>query len=378
MAADDNETDQEPRASRPSDPGAEAANRADDRSTFIGLGTADSLLSVPPAKERDGAASAGSNQDAPSSVPSESGAAPSIESKAESSPVEVEAPASERPKSRPPVPEPALAALKLASKNEPQAVAEAEPTSDRAGASKAVPKELETEESASTDGPATQPRRQAASAAQASREPEGARPGSGGALLTVLALAGVALVGGWWMLNRDSDPGEKSDSPTMQQDPVPAKLEETAPTETRAEERAAEVPAQPLPPAGQPSDDRAAETSTEPGAGVPSGAPAGDAPEDDGAEKAATSAQRKLRTAALVAISKDATKMRNCRRKPDPVGTAQARVTFDSSGRVSRVRVLSPYAATHTGACLTERLKQITIDPFPGKRITVQAAIQLY
>jgi hypothetical protein len=173
------------------------------------------------------------------------------------------------------------------------------------------------------------------------------------------------------MLNRESNQSEKVDSPTVEQNPPPSL------TETKPADPVAEVQAQPVPPPAQPLDEQVEQPSTEPGAAAASGDPVGDAPKDDGPEKA-TAAQRKLRTAALVAISKDATKMRNCRRKPDPVGTAQVRVTFDSSGRVSRVRVLSPYAATHTGACLTERLKQIAIEPFPGKRLTVQAAIQLY
>ena len=52
-------------------------------------------------------------------------------------------------------------------------------------------------------------------------------------------------------------------------------------------------------------------------------------------------------------------------------------MTFAPSGQVTAVRVLDQYAGTNTAACMEERLKQVTMEPFTGKNVTVRVPIEL-
>lgn len=448
MAADEKQTDHEPRTSRPSDPGADLANPAgdrstyiglgrdqdDDRSTFIGLGTGHDSLSPPPSEAQKSAPSSVSSGVADDKVSSgaaddkvSSGAADSnVRSAAADDNISSEAPLKndeEPSKAPPPAASPesstvgradATSPSEPASKREPAALVGTETASDRAEAPKETPIAPKAEKPAPTNGAAKKieaatpsavaaqarrskdtngGQRRATGAARASRTSEVAERGSRTVDKTpaaqaaetprktsrgtvLFALAAIAIVGGWWMVTRETTSNETSNSPAIQQEPAPTKVESTALTaQPTAAEPTTQEQTQPSP-GSQPSDNRAAPVSAKLAAEGSSNAPVANAPEDNTTGKAASSLLM-IRKAAIVAIAKNK-EIRHCRRKPDPVGTAQVLATFDSSGRVSNARVRSPYNATHTGVCLVEGLKQVTIDPFSGDSFTIETAIELY
>jgi hypothetical protein len=66
----------------------------------------------------------------------------------------------------------------------------------------------------------------------------------------------------------------------------------------------------------------------------------------------------------------------SCRQAGDPSGSAQAKVTFAPSGRVTSAQVTgAPFAGTATGGCIAARLRAARIPAFSGDHVTVGKTI---
>jgi hypothetical protein len=208
-----------------------------------------------------------------------------------------------------------------------------------------------------------------------------------------IGLAGVAALGAIWWFSKPATTTDVVSAQTAALEPTKP-VNEPEPAADIAKPVVSPVEPEPAPPAPAPpaaapkelEQPKAVAEVVKPAAVAAKPAPApkptaqparvvqvkAESPPNDGSDSLSST------LAARVAVAKNSLPAARCRQKPDPSGTAEAFVTFAPSGQVSDVRVLDPYASTLTGACIEDRLKQVSMSAFSGDSVTVRVPIQLY
>jgi hypothetical protein len=339
MAADDKDADQKSSDSSKSDAEVAFAKRLAKGGTFIGLGTLQKASSVAASAE--------------------------AESRKDSDSDKTEAPAAEAKKPHAHEAAPASARKTKATSKRADRAKRREAQGANANATKASEERVRGKPAAREEDRADEV------------APPVATKSLAGAVVWV-PLIGVVLAGAWWLTrsNATADSTSSTSPPASE----PAKMmERPAPPISPTSPTVAEAPAQNPAPEPSVTSEPPAKVETQPAHEPPQVVPVA-ASKNEGvvAARHVDSSELAPKSAALVAISRNSNETRRCRRKPDPAGTAQVQVTFESTGQVSNVRVAAPYAATHTGQCLVERLREIKIAPFSGNKLTVRAPIELY
>jgi hypothetical protein len=97
--------------------------------------------------------------------------------------------------------------------------------------------------------------------------------------------------------------------------------------------------------------------------------PAEPSGEPTAAAASAPGAFPEARATALVTGAAEMAKL--CRMPGSVTGPGKVRVTFESSGLVSNVVVLPPYAGTPAGACVAQKFKSVKIPSFTGAPVTL-------
>lgn len=81
-------------------------------------------------------------------------------------------------------------------------------------------------------------------------------------------------------------------------------------------------------------------------------------------------------SAAATALANAAQRASACRKEGDPSGVARVTVTFANSGKATRAIVDGPpFAGTATGGCIAETMRNATVPPFSGQRVTVKKTV---
>jgi hypothetical protein len=76
--------------------------------------------------------------------------------------------------------------------------------------------------------------------------------------------------------------------------------------------------------------------------------------------------------AAITALSDAALAAGSCRKPGDPNGVAKVVVTFNPTGKATRVVVEGPpFAGTETGGCIAATMRKARVPEFAGERVSV-------
>ncbi len=83
------------------------------------------------------------------------------------------------------------------------------------------------------------------------------------------------------------------------------------------------------------------------------------------------------RGAALAVLGRAALEAGRCRFDGDPTGTGRVRVTFDTDGLVSSVRVPAPFRGTRAGDCIDDAFSGARIPEFRGSPVTLKRRFRI-
>jgi len=83
------------------------------------------------------------------------------------------------------------------------------------------------------------------------------------------------------------------------------------------------------------------------------------------------------RGAALAVLGSAAMEAATCRFEGDPTGTGRVRVTFDTDGLVSAVRVPAPFRGTRAGDCIDDAFSGARIPEFRGAPVTLKRKFRI-
>ncbi len=100
-----------------------------------------------------------------------------------------------------------------------------------------------------------------------------------------------------------------------------------------------------------------------------------DETEDDAAPKRGGAPLN--RGAALAVLGRAAAEAASCRFDGDPTGTGRVRVTFDTDGLVSSVRVPAPFRGTRAGDCIDDAFSGARIPEFRGSPVTLKRRFRI-
>jgi hypothetical protein len=230
--------------------------------------------------------------------------------------------------------------------------------------------------------------------------PRPKRGGFGKVVAAILLLAGLG-AGMFYMGRQSAGPapttlGEKGAKPAVETPAANSNAAEVtakAEPESTSKSAAAAAAPNPEPATGSKDETPGAAAATPPAGGKPRGnwasrpapeAPTGgtkppetEKPAIDPRPPSPPASDAPFDTAAAsAALTKAASAASSCRQGSDPSGVAAVTVTFANSGRAINANVSGPpFAGTVTGGCIASKMRQASVPPFGGDRITVRKQV---